>query len=77
MKAYGIPAVKLRAIRQVAILAHQHGNHVFVYIAGLECITANAAKSPHGMAKDQQRKQLDANAGLVGPEGFEPPTKGL
>lgn len=46
------PAVKLQAIRQVAKLAHQHGNHAFVYIAGLECITANAASTPHSMAKD-------------------------
>ncbi|MGC1783099.1 MAG: hypothetical protein WA708_11310 [Acidobacteriaceae bacterium] len=46
------PTVKLNAIRQLAKLAHQHGNHAFVYIAGLECITANAASTPHTMAKD-------------------------
>ncbi len=46
------PTVKLQAIRQVAKLAHQHGNRAFVYIAGLECITANAASTPHTMAKD-------------------------
>src|ERR1035437_7023528 len=28
------PAAKLQAIQQVAKLAHQHGNHAFVYIAG-------------------------------------------
>ena len=46
------PTAKLQAIQQVAKLAHQHGNHAFVYIAGFECITANAANSPHSMAKD-------------------------
>lgn len=55
------PTAKLRAIRQVATLAHQHGNHAFVYIAGLECITANAANSLHTMDKDHpdwlQRKR--------------------
>ncbi len=55
------PTAKLQAIRQVAALAHEHGNHAFVYIAGLECITANAADSPHSMAKDHpgwlQRKR--------------------
>lgn len=55
------PTAKLQAIRQVAKLAHHHGNHAFVYIAGLECITANAANSPHTMAKDHpdwlQRKR--------------------
>lgn len=55
------PKAKLQAIQQVAKLAHQHGNHAFVYIAGLECITANAANSPHSMAKDHpdwlQRKR--------------------
>lgn len=55
------PTAKLQAIQQVATLAHQHGNHAFVYIAGFECITANAANSPHTMAKDHpdwlQRKR--------------------
>ncbi len=55
------PTVKLQAIRKVAKLAHEHGNHAFVYIAGLECITANAASTPHTMAKDHpgwlQRKR--------------------
>lgn len=46
------PTSKLKAITDVAKLAHQNGNHAFVYIAGTECITANAATSPHSMAKD-------------------------
>jgi hypothetical protein len=46
------PAEKLQAIRAVAEKAHQAGNHAFVYIAGTECITANADKTPHTMAKD-------------------------
>jgi hypothetical protein len=46
------PTEKLAAIRSVAEKAHSVGNHAFVYIAGTECITANADKSPHTMAKD-------------------------
>ena len=46
------PAEKLAAIRAVAEQAHKAGNHAFVYIAGTECITANADQSPHSLAKD-------------------------
>ena len=49
------PTAKLQAIRQVAKPAHEHGNHAFVYIAGFECITANAANTPHTMAKDHPK----------------------
>ena len=46
------PEEKLAAIRAVAEAAHAVGNHAFVYIAGLECITANADQTPHSLAKD-------------------------
>src|SRR6202789_2034512 len=46
------PEEKLAAIRAVAEGAHKAGNHAFVYIAGLECITANAAQVPHSVAKN-------------------------
>jgi hypothetical protein len=46
------PEAKLEAIRAVAAKAHAAGNHAFVYIAGTECITANAANSSHTLAKD-------------------------
>ena len=46
------PAEKLKAIHDLAVAAHRHGNRAFVYIAGAECITANADKTPHTMAKD-------------------------
>ena len=46
------PQQKLAAIRQVATGAHKAGNHAFVYIAGLECITAKAEHTPHTLAKD-------------------------
>ena len=46
------PAQKLEAIRAVANKAHAAGNHAFVYIAGTECITANADSSAHTLAKD-------------------------
>ena len=46
------PAEKLNAIRSVAEKAHAAHNYAFVYIAGTECITANADKTPHTLAKD-------------------------
>lgn len=46
------PTEKLREIRAVAERAHKAGNVAFVYIAGTECITANAGKTAHSLAKD-------------------------
>lgn len=46
------PAAKLAAIHQAAQAAHAIGNKSFVYIAGLECITANADKTKHTFFKD-------------------------
>jgi hypothetical protein len=46
------PEEKLKAIRDVAEKAHAAGNHAFVYIAGTECITANAAQTPHTLFKE-------------------------
>lgn len=46
------PAIKLRAIHKAAVQAHAAGNKAFVYIAGLECITARADQSPHSLFKD-------------------------
>jgi hypothetical protein len=46
------PEEKLKAIRAVAEKAHALGNYAFVYIAGTECITANADKTAHTLAKD-------------------------
>jgi hypothetical protein len=46
------PADKLKAIRSVAEAAHNANNKAFVYIAGTECITANAEKSAHSVVKD-------------------------
>jgi hypothetical protein len=46
------PAQKLKDIRETAEAAHRLGNKAFVYVAGTECITANAGKSPHSLAKD-------------------------
>src|SRR5262245_54814050 len=45
------PEAKLKAIHDVAEKAHAAGNYAFVYVAGTECITANAADTPHSMAK--------------------------
>ncbi len=46
------PEAKLAAIGTLAQKAHQAGNRAFVYIAGTECITANADKTPHTLAKE-------------------------
>lgn len=46
------PEEKLKAIQLVAAKAHAIGNRSFVYIAGTECITANAAQTPHTLAKE-------------------------
>ncbi len=46
------PTQKLKDIRALAEKAHQAGNKAFVYIAGTECITANADKAVHTLAKD-------------------------
>jgi hypothetical protein len=46
------PAEKLQAIKAMADAAHAIGNYAYVYIAGLECITANANKTEHTFFKD-------------------------
>ncbi len=46
------PQEKLSAIRSVAEKAHAVGNRAFVYIAGTECITANADKTSPTLAKE-------------------------
>ena len=46
------PEEKLKAIHDVAEKAHRAGNRAFVYIAGTECITANADATPHTLAKE-------------------------
>src|SRR5689334_15196767 len=68
------PEAKLAAIRSVAQAAHQAGNHAFVYIAGLECITAHADDTPHTLAKEHpnwlQRKITGAPAIFGGGTAF-------
>ena len=46
------PAEKLKDIKALADRAHAINNYAFVYIAGLECITANAPDSQHTFFKD-------------------------
>ena len=46
------PREKLKAIAAVAQAAHRAGNKAFVYIAGTECITANADTAAHSVMKD-------------------------
>jgi len=51
-ESYLDPTEKLKAIHSVAEEAHKAGNKAFVYIAGTECITANADKAGHSVMKD-------------------------
>jgi hypothetical protein len=51
-ESFANPEEKLNAIRAVAEKAHAAGNRAFVYIAGTECITADADKTPHTLAKE-------------------------
>ena len=51
-ESYVHPEEKLRAIHDVADEAHGAGNYAYVYIAGTECITANADQTPHTLAKE-------------------------
>jgi hypothetical protein len=46
------PTEKLAAIKAVADKAHAVGNYAWVYVAGFECITANAANVQHSLYKD-------------------------
>jgi len=63
------PRQKLEAIRKVAEAAHKAGNHAFVYIAGLECITAHAGRSKHTLAKDHPdwlQRKITGEAAIFG-----------
>jgi hypothetical protein len=63
------PEEKLKAIREVAQKAHTAGNRAFVYIAGTECITANADKTSHTLAKehpDWLRRKLTGEPAIFG-----------
>ncbi len=68
------PTAKLAVIRSVAEQAHKANNKAFVYIAGTECITANADKSPHTVLKDHpdwiQRKITGEPAVFTGGAAF-------
>lgn len=68
------PDEKLRAIRAVAEKAHGAGNKAFVYVAGLECITANADRQKHTFFKDHpdwvQRKITGEPAVFGGGSAF-------
>jgi hypothetical protein len=68
------PTEKLAAIRAVAEKAHQVNNKAYVYIAGTECITANADKAAHSVVKDHpdwlQRKITGEPAVFTGGAAF-------
>lgn len=68
------PQPKLNAIHAVAEKAHAAANYAYVYVAGTECITANAADTKHSMAKDHpdwlQRKITGEPAVFGGGSAF-------
>ena len=68
------PTAKLKVLRAVAEEAHKAHNKAFVYIAGTECITANADKSAHTILKDHpdwlQRKITGEPAVFTGGAAF-------
>jgi hypothetical protein len=68
------PREKLEALRKLAQAAHKAGNHAFVYIAGTECITANADKTQRTLAKEHpdwlQRKITGEPAIFTGGAAF-------
>lgn len=68
------PTEKLAAIRSVALKSHEAGNKAFVYIAGTECITADADKATHSVVKDHpewlQRKITGEPAIFTGGAAF-------
>lgn len=68
------PGDKLKAIRAVAEKAHAAHNYAYVYIAGLECITANADRNQHTFFKDHpdwvQRKLTGEPAVFGGGAAF-------
>jgi hypothetical protein len=68
------PTQKLQAIKAVAEAAHQAHNHAFVYIAGTECITADAKDAAHSVLKDHpdwlQRKITGEPAVFGGGSAF-------
>ena len=68
------PSEKLEALALIAKRAHAIDNYAFVYIAGLECITANADSESHSFYKDHpdwvQRDINDRPAMFGGGDAF-------
>jgi hypothetical protein len=63
------PEEKLKVIRTIAEKAHASGNKAFVYIAGTECITANADKTTHTLAKehpDWLQRKINGDPAIFG-----------
>jgi hypothetical protein len=63
------PKAKLEAIKAVADAAHKVGNYAYVYIAGTECITANADQTGRTMAKEHPewlQRKITGEAAIFG-----------
>ena len=65
------PSEKLEAIKKLAEAAHSKGNHAFVYIAGLECITDNVNQKDHSFYKDHPdwvQRDINGKPAIFGPD---------
>lgn len=63
------PTKKLEAIKLMADRVHEIENYAFVYIAGLECITANADKKILSFFKDHPdwvQRNIEGNPAMFG-----------
>jgi hypothetical protein len=63
------PREKLEAIKLIAEKTHAINNHSFVYVAGLECITAHADQQDHSFYKDHPdwiQRDLDNRPAMFG-----------
>ncbi len=73
-ESYLDPSAKLKDIHEIAEAAHRGNNKAFVYIAGTECITANADQAAHSVMKDHpdwvQRKITGEPAIFTGGAAF-------
>ncbi len=65
------PSEKLEAIRMITEEAHKINNYTFVYIAGLECITADADNKDHTFYKDHPdwvQRDINGRPAMFGAE---------
>lgn len=65
------PKKKLKVIKSAVKEVHKAGNYIFVYIAGLECITENSNDKRHTFFKDHPdwvQRDIEGNPAVFGSE---------